>query len=141
MRSVIQQTVVLPAAADVLFEMYLDPRAHAAFTGFPVTIGAEPGAGFRAFGGQLSGTILAVVRPRLILQSWRSTKFAADDLDSTLILSFTPEGEGGRRGRGRIDLLHLDVPEHDYQGVTDGWPKHYWNPWREYLERGGGHRG
>ena len=139
MRSVIQQSVVLPAAADVLFEMYLDPAAHGAFTGFPVTIGAEPGAEFRAFGGQLSGTILAVLRPQLIVQSWRSTKFAADDRDSTLILSFTPEGEGG--GRGRIDLLHLDVPEHDYQGVTDGWPKHYWNPWREYLERGGGHRG
>jgi uncharacterized protein YndB with AHSA1/START domain len=132
MRSVIQQSVVLPAAADVLFEMYLDPRAHSAFTGFPVTIGAEHGAEFRAFDGQLSGTILAVVRPRLIVQSWRSTKFAANDPDSTLMLLFASEGQGG--GGGRIDLVHLDVPEHDYQGVTDGWHKHYWAPWRTYLE-------
>jgi len=133
MRSVIQQTVVLPAAADVLFAMYLDPRAHAAFTGFPVTIGAEPGAAFRAFDGQLSGTILAVVGPRLIVQSWRSTKFTADDPDSTLILLFTSEAERA----GRIELVHLKVPEHDYQGVTDGWPKHYWGPWRAYLEQQG----
>jgi activator of HSP90 ATPase len=132
-RSVIQQSVVWPAAADVLFEMYLDPAAHAAFTGWPVEIGAEPGAAFRAFGGQLSGTILAVARPRLVVQSWRSVKFRAEDADSTLVLQFTPEGAGGRSGR--IDLIHVDVPEHDYQDVIEGWQKYYWTPWKTYLEQ------
>jgi len=131
MRSVIQQSVVLPAAADALFSMYLDPAAHAAFTGWPVEIGPEPGTVFRAFGGQLSGMILAVVQSRLIVQSWRSTKFRAEDGDSTLILQFTPEGAGGTSGR--IDLVHLDVPEHDYQDVIEGWQKYYWEPWRAYL--------
>jgi hypothetical protein len=37
-RSIIQQSIVLPATADALFEMYLDPAAHGAFTGHPVTI-------------------------------------------------------------------------------------------------------
>lgn len=131
MRSVIQQSVVLPAAAAALLEMYLDPAAHAAFTGWPVEIGPEPGAAFRAFGGQLSGTILAVVRPRLVVQSWRSTKFRAEDGDSTLILQFTPEGAGDESGR--VDLVHLDVPEHDYQDVIEGWQKYYWAPWRAHL--------
>jgi len=110
--------------------MYLDPAGHAAFTGMPVTIGPEAGAEFRAFGGQLTGSILAVVPPRLVVQSWRSTKFRPEDADSTLILLFTPEG-----AQGRIDLVHVDVPDHDFQGVTEGWPKHYWTPWRAYLER------
>src|SRR5262245_9772766 len=101
--------------------MYLDPTAHAAFTGWPVEIGAQPGAKFRAFGGQLSGTILALAPPRLIVQSWRSVKFHSDDVDSTLVLEFSPEtGDSGR-----IDLIHLDVPEHDYQDVIDGWQKYY----------------
>jgi activator of HSP90 ATPase len=133
MRSVIQQSVVLPAPADKLFAIYLSPTEHAAFTGFPVTIGSEPGAAFEAFGGQLSGTILAVVPPRLIVQSWRSMKFNAADPDSTLILSFTADGP--RREDGRIDLVHIDVPEHDYQDVVEGWQKYYWTPWRSYLER------
>jgi activator of HSP90 ATPase len=132
MRSVIQQTVVLPAPAERLFEMYLDPAEHAAFTGHPVAIGAEPGAVFEAFGGQLSGAILAVVRPCLIVQSWRSVKFASDDVDSTLILKFTADGP--QPGSGRIDLVHLDVPSHDYQDVVDGWQKYYWAPWQAYLE-------
>jgi activator of HSP90 ATPase len=131
MRSLIQQSVVLPAPAERLFEMYLDPAAHGAFTGLPVTIGAVPGASFSAFGGQLSGRILAMARPRLIVQSWRSVKFEASDPDSTLILMFTPEGTSS----GRVELVHLDVPEHDYEGVTEGWPKHYWEPWRAFLQR------
>jgi uncharacterized protein YndB with AHSA1/START domain len=132
MRSVIRQSVVLMAAAERLFEMYLDPSAHAAITGHPVEIGSESGAKFQAFGGQLSGEILTVVRPRLIVQSWRSVKFHGDDPASTLILTFTPEPTDTRRGR--IDLVHLDVPEHDFQDVTEGWLKYYWEPWQSYLE-------
>jgi len=65
---------------------------------------------------------------QLIIQSWRSNAFKAEDPDSTLILSFTPVGDAGR-----IDLIHLDVPDHDYDGVTQGWENYYWAPWRAYL--------
>ncbi len=128
MRSIIRQSVLLPAPASLLFDMYVDASQHAAFTGHPVTIGEESGSKFRAFDGMLSGTILAAVRPRLIVQSWRSLNFNDEDPDSTLILSFEERGE-----EGRIDLVHVDVPEGDYAGVTDGWEKFYWGPWREYL--------
>jgi len=130
MRSIIRQSVVLPSAAATLYAMYLDPAIHAAFTGAPVTIGATPGAPFRAFEDRLSGTMLAVVAPTLIVQSWRSVHFGESDPDSTVILGFAPAGEAGR-----IDLVHLDVPEQDYQGVTEGWEKFYWTPWRDYLAR------
>jgi hypothetical protein len=132
MRSVLQQSVKLPAPVVDLFEMYLDPVAHAAITGFPVTVGAERGAPFHAFNKQLSGQMLSIVRPHLIVQSWRSVKFHDDDPDSTLILSFRPEPSDARQGH--IDLVHLDVPDHDFRDVTEGWHKHYWNPWRTYLE-------
>jgi len=128
MRNVIRQSVVLPAPAETLFELYLDPAAHQAITGTPVDIGDERGSKFKAFDGALTGTILEVVKPRLIIQAWRSNVFRAEDPDSTLILSFTSETD-----QGRIDLIHLYVPDHDYEGVTQGWEKYYWAPWRAYL--------
>jgi activator of HSP90 ATPase len=128
MRNVIHQTVVLPASAKRLFEMYIDPATHQKITGAPVDIGDKRGTKFKAFEGVLTGMILEVVKPRPILQSWRSKAFKADDPDSTLILFFTPEGD-----EGRIDLIHLDVPDHDYDGVNQGWEKYYWAPWRKYL--------
>jgi activator of HSP90 ATPase len=137
MRSVIQQSVALPAPPERLYTMYLDPVEHGAFTGFPVTIGEKPGATFEAFGGQLSGTVVAVVPSRLIVQSWRSVKFNANDSDSTLVLSFS--SVEGQPGQGQIDLVHVNVPPHDYQDVVEGWQRYYWSPWRAYLQcRGSG---
>jgi activator of HSP90 ATPase len=127
-RSIIQQSLVLPAKAAALYEAYLDPVKHAEIAGGPVTIGASAGAAFEAFDGSISGAMLAVVAPHLIVQSWRSVQFKPEDPDSTLILTFTPQGD-----EGKIDLVHLDVPEQDYQGVIDGWEKYYWTPWRRLL--------
>ncbi len=130
MPRLIQLAAELPASADRLFDMYLDPVQHAAFTGAPVTISAQPGAPFRAFEGAISGTILQVVPKRLVVQSWRSRHFAVEDIDSTLILTFWPQG-----AVGRIELVHVNVADQDFAGVSNGWEKYYWTPWREYLAR------
>jgi hypothetical protein len=42
-----------------LYATYLDPALHAAVTGAPVTASAESGAPFRAFDGQIAGTMLS----------------------------------------------------------------------------------
>ncbi len=126
----ITMAVHLPCSAAKLHRMYLSPKLHAAFTGAPVKISARAGATFEAFGGAISGTILQVIPNRLIVQSWRSIHFYRRDLDSTLILSFWPE-EGG----GRIELTHVNVSDSDFAGVSEGWSKYYWTPWREYLIR------
>jgi activator of HSP90 ATPase len=130
MRPLITQSVVLPAPAEELYATYLDPVLHSAVTGARVTVSAEPGAQFLAFGGQISGATISTIASRLIVQSWRSNNFGEDDPDSTLILSFVPEG-----GNGRINLIHIDVPERDFQGVSEGWEKYYWTPWKSYLAR------
>ena len=121
--------VDLPAKPARLYDMYVNPKLHAAFTGAPVRIAARAGARFEAFGGAISGTILQVVPKRLIVQSWRSTNFGKRDVDSTLVLVFLPHGKGGR-----IMLTHVNVAERDYGGVSDGWAKYYFVPWRRYLE-------
>jgi activator of HSP90 ATPase len=118
----------LPATPDKLFDMYLDAEAHAAFTGFPVTIAARAGAPFRAFNEMLSGTIIHVEPKRLIVQTWRSVNWPATAIDSVLTLSFWPE-----KGGARIELVHVNVPEEDFAGVSQGWEKYYWTPWRAYL--------
>ena len=126
----IQLAASLPAPPDRLFDTYLDPVQHAAFTGSAVEISARPGAEFRAFDGVLTGAILQVVPKRLIVQSWRSPHWGPADLDSTLILTFRPEKEGGR-----IELVHVNVVDDDFAGVSQGWEKYYWSPWRAYLAR------
>jgi activator of HSP90 ATPase len=118
----------LPAPPDELFDMYLDAAIHAAFTGAPVTIAARAGAPFHAFDGALSGTILHVEPKRLVVQTWRSVHFSSDDIDSVLVLSFWPENDCAR-----IELAQINVADNDFAGVSHGWEKYYWTPWRAYL--------
>ena len=131
MPKTIQQRVTLPAPAENLYDMYLDPRVHGAFTGSPVTIHSKPGSEFRAFGDMLSGRMLYTVPKRLIAQSWRAKHWQPEDLDSILVLTFWPEGNSGR-----IELVHVNVADQDFEGVNGGWEKYYWKPWREYLQKG-----
>lgn len=128
MPKLIQQTVVLPARPDRLFDMYLDPKEHAAFTGGEVLISPKPGSEFSAFNGMLSGRILVVVPRRMIVQTWRSIHFGLDDLDSILTLTFHDDPAGGR-----IELVHVNVADQDAAQVNEGWEKFYWTPWRRYL--------
>ena len=128
MSRTIQLAATLPASPDDLFDMYIDPVQHAAFTGAPVTISATPGAAFNAFNGVLSGTMLQVVPKRLIVQSWRSPYWGENDIDSTLVLTFHVDKDGGR-----IELTQANVVDTDFAGVSQGWEKFYWTPWRAYL--------
>jgi activator of HSP90 ATPase len=84
----------LPAPPETLFDMYLDPASHTAFSGSLVTIEPRPGEPFRAFEGSLSGTILHVEPKGLIVQTWRSINFSSDDIDTVL----TKENRDGSAG-------------------------------------------
>ena len=131
MLKIVRQSVVLRASPKALYAMYLSPRAHGAIIGAKIAVGARPGSKFSAFGGALKGRMLYTAPGKLIVQAWRSSAFHKGDVDSTLILRFLPAG----RGRGRIELTHVNVPRHDYRGVSKGWPAYYWKPWRRYLAK------
>jgi activator of HSP90 ATPase len=130
MPKTIQQTVTLPAPAEKLYEMYLSPKKHAAITGGSVSISSKQGSRFRAFDGMIFGKTLLVVPKYMIVQTWRGSHWKKEDIDSILVLTFWPEGDSGR-----IELVHMNVADSDYDGVKEGWGKYYWKPWREYLEK------
>jgi activator of HSP90 ATPase len=118
----------LPAAPDKLYDMYLDAAAHAAFTGLPAIIEPRAGGAFRAFDGMISGKIVHLEPKALIVQTWRSANWQLTDMDSVLTLSFWAAEDGAR-----IELVHVNVPDDDFAGVSQGWEKYYWAPWRAYL--------
>ncbi|MBI4207597.1 MAG: SRPBCC domain-containing protein [Betaproteobacteria bacterium] len=130
MINVIQRSVTFRAVPAVLFELYLDAEKHSLVTGSKAVISKLPGRRFTAFDGVLSGRNLLIVPRRMIVQSWRSRSWKKTDADSVLMLFFSKIPSGGC-----VDLVHVNVPDHDYKGVSEGWEKYYWQPWREYLQR------
>ena len=128
MTKTIEQSIRLAATPEQLFDAFLDSKLHSAVTGGRAKMSRKVGGKITAWGGQLRGRNQMIVPEKMIVQAWRSSHWKTSDPDSILILRFSPAPGGGR-----IDLTHVGVPAYDHQGVTQGWPKYYWEPWKKYL--------
>jgi activator of HSP90 ATPase len=129
MTPVIEQSVSFNATPAKLYELFMDSAKHSAATGMPAKVSRKVGGKWSAFGGMILGKNLALVPNRMIVQVWRSAEWKKADPDSTLVVSF----EKAASGDTAVHLVHVGVPSYDHQGVTQGWVKFYWDPWKVYL--------
>lgn len=130
MMPAIEQTRTFKATPAQLYELFMDSRKHAAATGAPAKISRKPGGRWAAHNGMIFGKNLLLVANAMIVQTWRAKPWKRSDLDSILIVQFS-KAPGG----ARVELTHVGVPEHDYKGVSHGWPAYYWAPWKKYLAK------
>jgi activator of HSP90 ATPase len=112
-----------------LYELFMISAKHTAATGMPAKISAKVGGKWPAFSGMILGKNLVLIPNRMIVQTWRSSEWKKADPDSTLIVTFEKSADGG----AQVDLAHVGVPEYDRDGVTQGWVKFYWEPWKAYF--------
>jgi activator of HSP90 ATPase len=127
MTPIIQQSVRFRTTPQALFDLYMDSKKHSRSTGAPARISRKSGSKFTAFGKQLEGKTLHVVRGKQIVQFWRAAQWKKEDF-SILVLNFSRVAGGAQ-----IDLVHIGVPSYDQKGVRKGWPKYYWRPWKKFL--------
>lgn len=129
MKPVIQQSVTFSKATTAeLYEIFMDSAKHTAATEMPAKVNPKVGGKWTAFGGRIFGKNLALVPKRMIVQAWRSSAWKNADPDSVLVVRFekTPGG-------ATVHLAHVGVPPYDHKGVTNGWKKFYWKPWKKYF--------
>jgi activator of HSP90 ATPase len=129
MSPVIEQRVTFNSTPEQLYELFMDSAKHTAATGVPAKISRKVGGKWSAFQGALTGRNLELVPNETIVQAWRSTNFKKEDPDSILIVRFEKALKGAT-----VHLTHVGVPKQDYRGVTKGWKKFYWDPWKKYLK-------
>ncbi len=123
-------STILPATPQSIYRAWLDTRLHSAMTGGSASMSSQPGAKISAWDGYISGTNIELVPGERIVQTWRTTKFAETDPDSTITVHLlsTPEGT-------RLTLTHSNVPDGHSGYEQGGWQKFYFEPMRRYFSR------
>jgi activator of HSP90 ATPase len=122
---------VIPAAPQAIYDSWLDSQGHADITGGqPAHISAIPGANFIVWNGYISGRNLEVEPSRRIVQSWRTTKFAADDADSQIEIVLEPVAGGTR-----VTVRHTNVPDGHTSYRDGGWQNSYFEPMKRHFAR------
>jgi len=125
------QTAIFQQSPKTLYETYMNAGKHKSAIGSVSKTTVEPRVGgrFRAYG-ELQGRFLKLIKNRLIVQTWRAKSWKKKDADSILVLHFKKHKRGTR-----LELHHINIPDHDYKGIQKGWPSFYWKKWKQYFRR------
>ena len=124
----IRQSVIIKATPREVYEALMDSIKHSEFTRSKASISRTVGGAISAYDGYITGKTLQLIKKKMIVQSWRSSDFKSNDLDSILILCFEKKGNDAK-----VNMMHANVPDHQYLGVKGGWNYFYWKPWRKYI--------
>jgi activator of HSP90 ATPase len=113
---------------SVLFDLYTNAEKHRLFSGAPVTISANEGDSFNAYGGFCFGKNLHIEKNKLIVQSWKAQGWN-EDIDPSLVsLRLVKENNDTH-----LYLTHADIPADKAATMLRGWEEWYWNPMRKFL--------
>jgi uncharacterized protein YndB with AHSA1/START domain len=121
--------VTLPVAPRALYDAWLDPEQHGAFTGGAASCEAKVGGRFTAWDGYIEGQNLELVPAVRIVQAWRTADFDDDAPDSRLEVRFASAPRAGTE----LTLVHTALPEGGAQKYGEGWEEHYLAPMRAYF--------
>ena len=125
---IIKQSVTFKATPHQIYQALMDSRKHSKFTGGKATIGKKKGDKFTAYDGYIEGVILNLVPDQKIVQSWRGSDWPEGHYSkATFSLR---ESEGGTR----LTFTQTEVPEEQYEPISQGWRDYYWKLMKEMLE-------
>ncbi len=124
----IRLSTVLPGQPKDLYAAWLDGKKHSAFTGAGATAQAKVGTRHSAWDGYIHGWTLALQPGKRIVQSWRTTEFAAEDPDSLLDVQFAKAKEGTK-----LTITHTEIPVGQGVKYEQGWHDHYFRLMEDYF--------
>ena len=126
----IRQTITLDASPHDVYEMLMDEKKHARFTGGAAEISRDVGGAFVTNSGYSTGTNKELVQDAKIVQTWRAGDWP-DGHYSTLTIILSQVAS-----KTKLSFVQTGVPEDQYEEISQGWYDYYWNPLRTSLEKG-----
>jgi activator of HSP90 ATPase len=124
----IKQKVIIPASTKEVYDAYVDPKKHSAFTEAKATGKPVVGGKYTAWDGYIFGKYLVLDDGKRVVQEWTTTDWEEGYGPSKLELCFNKVSEGTE-----LVMIHSDVPKAQADEVDQGWIEWYWNPLKKYF--------
>jgi activator of HSP90 ATPase len=126
-RTFLHQEIDYKATPQRIYEVLLDAKQFAAFTGMAAEIDSKAGGAFTLFGGLVVGRNVELIPNQRIVQAWRPTHW---DEGVYSIVKFDMKTQPS----GTVVVLdHTGFPQGDFDTLDQGWHSHYWDPLKKFL--------
>ena len=117
----IKQSVTFKTTPHEIYELLMDSKKHAEFTGGEAKISRKEGRKFSISGGDITGINLELVPDQKIVQSWRYSDWPEGVYSkATFALEKVASGT-------RLIFAQNGVPDDKYEDIKKGWK------FRQYL--------
>ena len=126
----IRQKVMVNASPSEVYEAYVQPKKHAAFTGTAATGSPKVDGRFTAGDGYIKGKYTRLEPGKRIVHEWATTEWPPGYPASTVELTLTP-----KRGGTELVMVHSRVPKDQVEYYAEGWKEYYWEPLKKYFEK------
>jgi len=117
----IRHVVQFNAKPAVIYDMLMNSKKHAAFTGAPAKVDARVGGRFRAWGPHLRGVNVELVKNKRIVQAWRAANWPKGHYS---IATFAFQSA---KGGTKLVFTQTGVPAKNARSINGGWKTHYWD--------------
>jgi activator of HSP90 ATPase len=126
-KTALHQEVELKAPATRVYQILIDSKQFAAFSGAPAEIHPEAGGTFSLFGGMIGGRNIELVPGVRIVQAWRPPDWPVGVYS---LVRFELKEHGPNT---TLILDHSSFPAGGFTHLNEGWRDHYWVPLSKYL--------
>lgn len=123
----IEQTYTIAATPAKVWRALTDPKVIEEWSGADAEFVPEVGTEYALWDGSICGEIVEVVPRKKLVQTWQPDNWTIED--SVVTFTLTPVAEGTR-----VDLLHENVEDFDFEGTTEGWDAYYLGAIKRMLE-------
>lgn len=126
----IEQYIIFNTSPDEVYDLIMDAKKHAIFTGADVEMSQEIEGRFNVFNGYCQGYNIELIPGKKIVQAWN---FAEEgwpkDHYSICTFLFEPDESGTK-----MTFTQTGVPEQNIADLEEGWLEYYWGPMSEMID-------
>ena len=124
----IEQTYNIKASPEDVWRALTDPKEIKEWSGGNAYFIPQPGALYTLWDGSIGGKVVEALPQKKLVQTWKPQEWTRTD--SVVTFTLTPTKDGTR-----VDLLHVNVEDADYDGTTEGWNINYLGVIKKMLEK------
>lgn len=119
-----------PVPAKVIYNAWLNSKQHTEMTGGEALVTSKLGGKFKAWDGYITGKNIELIKDKRIIQAWRSSEFAKNDLDSLLVVNIEDV-----TGGCKVTISHSQIPKGQGTNYKQGWVDFYFLPMKAYFKK------
>lgn len=128
----IHQSVSFKATPHEVYEILMDERKHAEFTGGKASISRKVGGKFSVSDGYIVGENVELVKDEKIVQTWKAEEDCWPEGHYSKVVFALKKTKDGTK----LTFTHSGIPVECGTRFDDGWKEFYWEPMKEALESG-----